>query len=51
LAIEAADSSFTAIDFAPNSFSRGPVQHGGALYSLEGDFGFSAANARARGRA
>ena len=44
LAIEAADSSFTGIDFVPNSFVRGPVQRGAALYSLEGDFGFSAAN-------
>jgi glucose/arabinose dehydrogenase len=47
LAIEAADSSFTGIDFAPNSFVRGPVERGAALYSLEGDFGFSAANATA----
>jgi hypothetical protein len=47
LAIEAADSSFTAIDFVPRSFVRGPVQEGAALYSLEGDFGFSAANASA----
>ena len=47
MAIEAADSSFTAIDFAPNSFGRGPVQLGAALYTLEGDFGFSAANATA----
>jgi len=47
LAIEAADSSFTGIDFVPNSFARGPVQRGAALYSLEGDFGFSAANATA----
>ena len=45
LAIEAADSSFTGIDFVPNSFVRGPVRRGAALYSLEGDFGFSAANA------
>jgi glucose/arabinose dehydrogenase len=45
LAIEAADSSFTGIDFAPKSFVRDPVQNGAALYSLEGDFGFSAANA------
>jgi glucose/arabinose dehydrogenase len=44
LAIEAADSSFTGIDFVPDSFVRGPVQRGAALYSLEGDFGFSAAN-------
>ena len=47
LAIEAADSSFTAIDFVPNSFVRGPVHEGAALYTLEGDFGFSAANASA----
>ena len=47
LAIEAADSSLTAIDFAPGSFVSGPVQPGAALYSLEGDFGFSAANATA----
>jgi len=47
LAIEAAHSSFTAIDFAPRSFARGPVQEGAALYSLEGDFGFSPANASA----
>jgi hypothetical protein len=47
LAIEAADSSFTGIDFAPNSFVGGPVERGAALYSLEGDFGFSAANATA----
>jgi hypothetical protein len=28
----------------PDSFVRGPVQRGAALYSLEGDFGFSPAN-------
>ena len=50
LAIEAADSSFTGIDFVPNSFARGPVQRGAALYSLEGDFGFSAANATPPGQ-
>lgn len=44
LGIEAADSSLTGIDFVPDSFVRGPVQHGAALYALEGDFGFSAAN-------
>jgi hypothetical protein len=44
LAIEAADSSFTGIDFVPDSFARGPVERGAALYSLEGDFGFSRAN-------
>src|SRR5437660_8449618 len=47
LAIEAADSSFTGIDFVPNSFANGPIRRGAALYSLEGDFGFSAANATA----
>lgn len=45
LAIEAADSSFTGIDFVPDSFAAGPVKRGAALYSLEGDFGFSAPNA------
>jgi hypothetical protein len=45
LAIEAADSSFTGIDFVPGSFVHGPLQAGAALYTLEGDFGFSAANA------
>jgi hypothetical protein len=45
LAIEAADSSFTGIDFVPNSFAVGPIQRGAALYTLEGDFGFSAPNA------
>jgi hypothetical protein len=44
LAIEAADSSFTGIDFVPDSFARGPVDRGAALYTLEGDFGFSAPN-------
>ena len=47
LATEAADSSFTGIDFVPNSFAVGPVQRGAALYALEGDFGFSAPNATA----
>jgi hypothetical protein len=47
LAIEAADSSFTGIDFVPDSFVTDPVQSGAALYALEGDFGFSAANATA----
>jgi glucose/arabinose dehydrogenase len=47
LAIEAADSSFTGIDFAPKSFVGGPVQRGAALYTLEGDFGFSPPNATA----
>ncbi len=46
LAIEAADSSFTGIDFVPDSFASGPVKLGAALYTLEGDFGFSAANGR-----
>ncbi len=45
LAIEAADSSFTGIDFVPDSFVAGPLRPGAALYALEGDFGFSAANA------
>jgi hypothetical protein len=47
LAIEAADSSFTGIDFVPNAFVVGPVQPGAALYTLEGDFGFSPGNATA----
>jgi glucose/arabinose dehydrogenase len=47
LATEAADSSFTGIDFVPDSFTAGPVQRGAALYTLEGDFGFSSANATA----
>jgi hypothetical protein len=45
LANEAADSSFTGIDFVPDAFVIGPVQPGAVLYSLEGDFGFSAPNA------
>jgi len=44
LALEAADSSFTSIEFVPNSFAFGPVKRGAALYTLEGDFGFSASN-------
>jgi hypothetical protein len=44
LALEAADSSFTGIDFVPDSFVTGLVQPGAALYSLEGDFGFSQGN-------
>ena len=47
LALEAANSSFTGIDFVPNSFAVGPVNRGAALYTLEGDFGFSAPNATA----
>jgi hypothetical protein len=47
LALEAADSSFTGIDFVPHSFVGGPVRPGAALYSLEGDFGFSPPNATA----
>ena len=47
LAIEAADSSFTGIDFVPQSFVAGPVEAGAALYALEGDFGFSPPNATA----
>src|SRR5713101_704857 len=49
LAIEAADSSFTGIDFVPNSFAAGPVERGAAVYTLEGDFGFSKANSTAPG--
>jgi hypothetical protein len=45
LAIEAVDSSFTAFEFVPESFARGPLRPGAALYVLEGDFGFSKANA------
>jgi len=44
LALEAADSSFTGVDFVPDSFVRGPIGRGAALYALEGDFGFSAPN-------
>ncbi len=47
LAIEGADSSFTGIDFVPDAFVTGPVQPGAALYSLEGDFGFSPITATA----
>jgi hypothetical protein len=47
IATEAADSSFTGIDFVPDSFVRSTVESGAALYSLEGDFGFSAPNATA----
>jgi hypothetical protein len=45
IATEAADSSFTGIEFVPNSFARTPVEPGAALYTLEGDFGFSVPNA------
>ncbi len=45
LANEGADSSFTGIDFVPDAFVIDPVRPGAVLYSLEGDFGFSAANA------
>jgi hypothetical protein len=45
LAIEAPDSSFTGIEFVPESFVRGPVKPGAVLYALEGDFGFSPSNA------
>jgi glucose/arabinose dehydrogenase len=44
LAIDGADSSFTGIDFVPDAFVGGPVLPGAVLYSLEGDFGFSAPN-------
>jgi len=47
IAIEAADSSFTGIDFVPDAFVTGPVKPGAVLYTLEGDFGFSPANATA----
>ena len=47
IAIEAADSSFTGIDFVSDAFVRGPVKRGAALYTLEGDFGFSAPNSDA----
>jgi glucose/arabinose dehydrogenase len=47
LALEAADSSFTGIDFVPRSFVGDPVEDGAALYTLEGDFGFSPPNATA----
>ena len=47
IATEAANSSFTGIDFVPDSFVRSTVKSGAALYSLEGDFGFSASNATA----
>ena len=45
LANEGADSSYTGIDFVPDAFVLDPVRPGAALYSLEGDFGFSAPNA------
>ena len=45
LGLEAADSSFTGIDFVPRTFVGGPVAPGAALYTLEGDFGFSPPNA------
>lgn len=45
LTIEAADSSFTGLDFVPKKFVGGPVQAGAVLYTLEGDFGFSPPNA------
>ena len=44
LALEAADSSFTGIDFVPDAFVRDPVRPDAVLYSLEGDFGFSPPN-------
>jgi hypothetical protein len=44
LFLEAADSSFTGIDFVPDSFTSSAVQRGAVLYILEGDLGFSAAN-------
>jgi hypothetical protein len=44
LALEPADVAAVGLDFAPDSFVRGPVERGAALISREGDFGFSAAN-------
>lgn len=44
LFIEAADSSFTGVDFAPDSFTSSAVRSGALMYILEGDLGFSAAN-------
>lgn len=44
IALDAADSSFTGIDFVPDAFVGGPVQPGAVLYSLEGDFSFSPDN-------
>lgn len=44
LFLDAADSSFTGIDFVPDSFVSTSVQRGALLYILEGDLGFSAAN-------
>jgi hypothetical protein len=44
LALEAPDSSFTGIDFVPFSFVKAPVEPHAALYTLEGDFGFSPPN-------
>jgi hypothetical protein len=45
LTIEAADSSFSGIDFVPRSFAGGIVERGAVLYTPEGDFGFSPPNA------
>ncbi|MEA2736928.1 MAG: hypothetical protein QOH05_235 [Acetobacteraceae bacterium] len=45
IATEAADSSFTGIEFVPDSFVRSPLEPGAVLYTLEGDFGFSVPNA------
>src|ERR1700719_2746637 len=42
---EAADSSFSGIDFVPRSFAGGIVERGAVLYTPEGDFGFSPPNA------
>jgi glucose/arabinose dehydrogenase len=47
LALDGADSSFTGIDFVPDAFVADPVKPGAALYSLEGDFGYSPPNATA----
>jgi len=47
LFLEAADSSFTGVDFVPDSFVSSRVQRGALMYILEGDLGFSAANSAA----
>jgi hypothetical protein len=45
LATDAADASFTGIDFVSDAFVVDPVRPGAVLYTLEGDFGFSPPNA------
>ena len=44
LFIEGADSSFTGVDFVPDSFASSAAHSGALMYILEGDLGFSAAN-------